>query len=251
MIWISTNHVATATITALTENPNYLFDDAFKDTRLSRYGRTLDDASQTIVFDLGATAKDVYYVIIDAHNFTSGATIKIQANATNAWTAPTVDQTLTWATDRIVYKFSAKQTYRYWRLSVNDASNTDTYLQIGKVWLSDYLQLPGMAKNQKIPLVSTASVQESDSGQSYGGKKIQYKQGNISFPYVTDAQKAQIDAVFATIDKTDPLWIIVWEDDITTHPAIYSRLTTDLEWQRVEGVAGRWWSLQFGFKQIF
>lgn len=251
MRWVYRNHVKDATVTALTENPNYLITEAFADTRLTRYGRTLDDAAQDIVMDLGSTSLNVNYCLIVDHNFTSGATIKIQANTSNSWTTPPVDQTLTYNSGTIIYNFTATQTYRYWRLYVNDSSNPDTYLQISKVWLGDYLQLPYMSKSQKIPTASTSTSQESISGQSYGDKKLIYNYGTITFPFVTDTEKTQIDAVFEIVDKTDPLYILVWEEDLTFQPPIYSRLTTDLDWSRVEGITGRVWSLQFGFKEIF
>ena len=92
------------TITPLSENPNYLFTDAWQDTRLTRYARTVDDDDQTFVIDLGSPRAVDYCAILD-HNFSSGATIKIQANATNVWTAPSVDITLTYAADNIYYKF--------------------------------------------------------------------------------------------------------------------------------------------------
>ena len=173
------NWVSSATITPLTEDPNYLFEDAWQDTRLTRYARTVDDDDQTFILDLGSK-RAVDYCTILGHNFTSGATIKIQGNASNVWTAPSVDITLTYTANNIYYAFSSTQTYRYWRLTVDDASNTDTYLQISKLWLSSYLQLPYMAKSQKIPTASTSTAQESISGQSYGDKKLIYRYGNIN-----------------------------------------------------------------------
>jgi hypothetical protein len=243
--WVS----SATTITPLTEDPNYLFEDAWQDTRLTRYARTVDDDDQTFIIDLGA-ARAVDYCAILGHNFTSGATIKIQGNASDVWTAPSVDITLTYTANNIYYAFSSTQTYRYWRLTVDDASNPDTYLQISKLWLSSYLQLPYMAKSQKIPTASTSTAQESISGQSYGDKKLIYRYGNITFPYVTDADKIKIDALFNVVDKTDPIMTVIWEDDLTEYPPIYSRLTSDLEWQRVDNV-GRIWSVQISFKEIF
>ena len=244
------NWVTSATtITPLTEDPNYLFMDAWQDTRLTRYARTVGDAAQTFVIDLGVARAVDYCAILD-HNFSSGATIKIQGNATNVWTAPSIDITLTHAADNIYYEFSATQTYRYWRLTVDDASNTDTYLQISKLWLSSFLQFPYMAKSQKIPTASGSTAQESISGQSYGDKKLIYRYGTITFPYVTDADKIKIDALFNVVDKTDPIMTVIWEDDIDDYPPIYSRLTSDLEWTRVENV-GRIWTVQISFKEIF
>ncbi|MCP3682363.1 MAG: hypothetical protein GY861_06695, partial [bacterium] len=159
MINIIEENVVNATITASSENPDYLFSTALIDNRLSRVGQTLNDGSQWVKF-VYSGAVDVDTVAVLGNNFTSSATVKIQANATDVWTSPTVDQSLTYTKDnrrstelgRDVgvwsYQFSTTQSYRYWRLTVDDGSNLDTYIEIGFVFMDENTTFPAMAVNQ-------------------------------------------------------------------------------------------------------
>lgn len=243
------NYVKTATITPLSEVPGFDFDSAFTDTRLSRFGRTVTDENQTIVFDLGS-ARSVYYCAIIDHNFTSGATVKIQGNASDSWGAPSVDVTLTIA-DAITYNWSTAQTYRYWRLSINDASNPDGFLDISKVYLGSYLQMPYMSRDMEIPTASTSDVSESTGLQVYGDPGIFYQYGNVNFPVIEDDDKILMDTMFQTMDKYIPYILLIWENDLTSQPPLYVRNTNDFTFKRVPDLVGKRWSLTFSFKQCF
>lgn len=141
--------------------------------------------------------------------------------------------------------------YRYWILTIEDPSNADGYIEISKMFFGDYLQLPYMGKTQKLPTATTSTQQFSPTGCIYTDKGITYKYGNVTFPVVEDDEKTAIDAVFAEIDKSVPFILLIWENDLTFQPPIYSILTTDLDWQRVADMNGRRWSFSFGFREIF
>ena len=86
MIILYDNKVYDATITPNSEQTGYEFSTALKNTRLSRTGRFVGDASENIVFDFGS-ALSCDYCVVAGSNLTSGATVTIQANASNAWTS--------------------------------------------------------------------------------------------------------------------------------------------------------------------
>jgi len=247
---LATNYVKTATITSLTEAVGYEFNTALKDPRLSRIARTMDITSQSIVFDLGS-AKAIDYFSIIKHNFTSSATIHIQGNATDVWTAPSIDVTLTWTVANILYNWLTAQTFRYWRITISDATNADGFISMSKVYLGNYVQLPNMGKSQKVNTASTSEVAESVGGQAYGDIGYFYQLGDVSFPIIEDSEKLTIENLFRLTDKYTPVILLIWENDLTVQPPIYSRITTDMQFTRVEGVAGRKWSLNFSFKEVF
>ena len=246
---LNNNYVKTATITPYTETPQYEFDTAFKDVRLTRVGRTLDDTSQYIDFDLGS-AKAVNYICVLAHNLTSSATVTIMANSTQSWSTPPVSENLTVA-DKIIYNFTATKTYRYWRLNISDSTNPDTYIEISKVYIGDYIQLPYMAKNQKIPTASTSDVSESNGGQVFGNAGYFYQYGTINFSVIEDSEKLTLDTLFRTVDKYIPVILLIWENDLDIQDGIYARITSDFDFTRVEGMIDRRWSLGFSFKEVF
>lgn len=249
MIILADNFVKGATITALTENPDYTFTDAFNDDRLSRVARTVSDTSQTIIFDL-LSAVVVSKLMIQKHNFTSGVTLTLEANATNVWTAPSYTTSLTYSADYIYKDLVTPQTYRYWRLSISDASNPDDYIEISKVYLGSFVQFPHMAKDQKMPLTSTSSQSISTSGQVYGNSGYFYRSASINFKNITDTERKAINTMFLSVDIISPVWIIIWESDLTLETPIYSILTSDLQWQRADSI-GMKWTLTLNFREVF
>lgn len=94
--------------------------------------------------DFGS-AQRVDLIALGVHNIDAGATVVVQANATDSWGSPTVDTTLTIATadgdGRVCHAWKdltgvtgySTGGFRYWRVGVT-ASNT-SLVAIGEVWL--------------------------------------------------------------------------------------------------------------------
>lgn len=92
----------------------------------------------TFVIDLGS-AQTPTAIILQDHNITSTAEIKLQANASNAWTSPSYDTTMTVQDPAIEY--ISGNTYRYWRVVINDPDNSDGYNEISELFVGTYLEL--------------------------------------------------------------------------------------------------------------
>lgn len=279
MILINKLNIDNATITASTEHASYKFTDALRSRHRATYGRTTAITGQYIDIDLGTPQSVEYFALVD-DNLSNAASITLSANTVNDLANPVVTYTISnkkWTKLSELYDtaynifylvdesgnnivdengnyitgYTSSDTYRYWRVSLSDAANTNTYLQLSKIFLSTGVQFPLMAKNQKLPTASTSTVTKNPTGQIYGDEGYIYRYGNITFPYITDAEKATTETAFRAIDKIRPVLIAVWGDDTDTEPPVYSHITTDLDWQRVDGAAGRIWSLTFGFEEMF
>ncbi len=255
-------NVENATITALGENPNYLFSTALIDSRLSRVGRTLADSAQWVLFSFVA-AVDVDVVGIFNNNFTSGATVKIQANATDSWGSPSIDQALTYTKDnrrstelgRDVgvwsYQFSSTESYQYWRIYIDDSSNPETYVEMGFVFLDEATTFPGMLVNQGFPRSTTSEASFSDSGQAYGLKRLQFNTNSFTFPDVEETEKEIIDTFYDKIDIVTPFMLIVWENDLDIQRPVYAISLTLPEWRRVETRSGLSWTFNATIREVF
>lgn len=100
--------------------------------------------SEWLKFDLGTQLLPEAFAIIGGNvnglKLSSTATIKLQGNETDVWTAPSYDETLTWNADCIA---SVDQTglhtggLRYWRLHIVDRDNINGYVEISSVYLGD------------------------------------------------------------------------------------------------------------------
>lgn len=95
-------------------------------------------AAEKIVIDLGS-AKAVTSIILLDHTLTAADTlIKLEANSSDAWGAPPVSETLTWASGTISKTF-ASQTYRYWRLNFTKSAAGESR-DIGRIFLGTYAE---------------------------------------------------------------------------------------------------------------
>lgn len=97
--------------------------------------------------DLGsAEAINSFAAVFDrrlGHGFTASAVLKLQGNATNVWTAPSVDTTLAIDEDYDIatHFYSSSQTYRHWRVKIVDPRNPNLYVSLPTLFLSLATQL--------------------------------------------------------------------------------------------------------------
>lgn len=112
--------------------------------RDTRYRSDELESPNTITIDLGAAAEVKALALYD-HNFTSLATLLLEADDAATFDSDggsaQFSEAITWASEKILHYLSAATTKRYWRISVTDASNPDSYIEIGEIFLGSYLEL--------------------------------------------------------------------------------------------------------------
>ena len=262
MINIIASNVANATITALSENPDITFEDGLKDTSLAKVGRTVSDVTQWIKFTYSA-AIDVDTVVIFGNNITSGATVKVQANASDSWGTPSIDQALTFTKDNRLstqmgrdvgiwsYQFSSTESYQYWRLYIDDGSNPDTYIEIGFVFMDENTVFPGMSVNQVFTLETTSDPQFSESMQLFGIKRVQYYGVSFNFPIVTETQKEIVETFFNKTDVVTPYCMLPWESSLDIQRPLYVANKSLPEIKRVEERSSLNWTFNLEIIETF
>lgn len=109
-----------------------------------RYRSATLGAPNTITIDLGS-AQEVKALILHDHNFTSAATHLLEADDAATFDSDggsaQFSNAITWNSEKIVHFLSAATTKRYWRVSITDASNTDSFIEIGELYLGSYMEL--------------------------------------------------------------------------------------------------------------
>ena len=213
MILLSDETTASANLTANSVNINYPTTNIL-DNRLTRQFRTVDAITTAeIVWDAGA-AVTVDSIGLNNHNISSGVTtLKIQGNATDAWGAPTIDETLTWSSGIITKQFTG-DTLRYWRLQIIDAGNTDTYISLGRVGLYDSFTLPDISPSVGHTRQSNSLKTIAVSGSAYLDKRYFNSIHSVRFPKVSHAEKANIITQFETIDIGVPFFCTFDETEL-------------------------------------
>lgn len=130
---------ASVTITPSTEDASYPKAGLYDSNPAKPFKFTA--TTGTIVFDFGS-AVEIDLVAIVHHNLDAAlANVKIQGNATDAWGAPSLDQTITipaYEADGFPVNpwkdlSALTNSYRYWRLSFGTANSVN--IQLGQVWL--------------------------------------------------------------------------------------------------------------------
>lgn len=217
------------TITATTEHANYPKENT-QDSRLSYYTRTTGLSDQYWTIDLGS-AQACTCACIGGHNLTSSATLRIEASSDNFATIHFTSNITDWMVGPIVH-FFASQTYRYWRFYIDDDTNTDLYLQIGRFFVGTFLQV---TPTSEVPFTQgsfdTSKVSFSISGQSYLDKGLTGKIYKYSFPSTSYAQKVLIDAFYSDVSIGTPFFFVNTENSYSVFVPMYCVLQEPIEWK--------------------
>lgn len=180
--------------------------------------RSTGDSSESIIINLGS-AQDIYAFIIQDHNITSGATVKLQANTSDSWTTPAYSNTFTTISDPLFLYLD--QEYQYWRVLVEDASNPDGYIEIGNLFLGSYLELEqanacwGSSATEGYNLQSNISEAGVFRRYAYGSQlSLALDFGElISNEDVDNFIALQTALVDASAKTVKPLWVHLFSDD--------------------------------------
>lgn len=217
---IHTDLLKTGTLTTLGSLAGYDISNLL-DIRLSRPWRTDDIASTWFKVDLGS-AKDVDAIALIAHNLTSGATIHLQGNATDAWGAPSVDEVVTWRSGVIYLFLNSAETYQWWRVTIADAGNSDGYLEIGRAMLCEHFDLPEFPSTDfKDAPEDETQRSFSVTGQLYANVGIKYRKYSIGLGVVADATRQAFVAVVNSVRIYDPIVLFIDENATSKVEPLY------------------------------
>ena len=220
---------------------------------ISKVARTTTDAiaSATINVDLGA-AYPIGAVALIAHNISTSGLVRIRGDDANdfatplynsgwieVWTNGIIPEALLeWEDDnfwlgtlsaevRAGYRVpyinldSAKTTARYWRIEVDDTSNVDTYIQIGRLFMSDFWQ-PTRNYNYgaQMQFDDPTSMAVSVGGQEYFDARSRYRIHRLRLEFVSEtdayAEALELQRIVGTSGEV----LIVPDSADTTNGAL-------------------------------
>jgi hypothetical protein len=184
------------------------------------YWKSTGIISENLVIDLGLALTPTAIILAD-HNFTADATVTIEANSSNAWEPPAYTYTFSSITDPLILYLSEE--YRYWRIVIADATNTDTYLKIGNLYLGDYTSLVrinaswGSSRGDGYNLQSNVSEVGVMRRYAYSrSRTLNLTFGNTmktaDINTLLDLQEAIVDL---TTYRVTPFWLHLFSDTIT------------------------------------
>lgn len=134
-----------------------------------------------------------WYVAILNHNFTSAATILLEADDEATFTSPPVSVDVTYHPGDIYVPLARPWQYRHWRLSVTDAANPDGYLEVGHLGPWDGWPFPARHRRPD----ATTVVDPSTS--------IKVRHGDRVTRHLATSQDIAVD--FKEIARAHALWL--------------------------------------------
>lgn len=174
----------------------------------------------SIVIDFGSAISCDALAII-AHNFSSGIRCKLQGNSSDSWSAPAIEETITYNSKTMVNFFTA-DSYQYWRIVFDDFDNTDGYVQIGRVFLGTALTVSSSAGyNFPINFDDTDDFFKSETGNIFGRPGVKLKGYSFTFPNWDQAMVNSFDTMWEAIGRIQPFVLSIEDNTITNFPVLY------------------------------
>jgi hypothetical protein len=220
--FLQTNLIDSASLTGSTEESAYPAANV-QDSILASVWRTTGVTSENLVINLG-TAQSADIVFLGNHNLTSSATITLQANSSDSWGAPPFSESLTWESG-VINKAFTSASYQYWRILIADATNTDGYLKLGGVGLGAAYAPPGIGTTYQVENRSTARKYTTETGQNYGSDGVFLRQVNVQIPYVTQAERVEMETCFFAKDWYKPFYV-QYNETCISEGAMYATLNS-------------------------
>lgn len=210
------------------------FPSADKTSALTYTGSLIAiHTKESIVFDL-ITAQNIQNIAImwpgeDGIRLSNTAVLKIEANATNVWTAPAVSQTLTIDNNyvRTTHCFVTSQSYRYWRVTIQDPRNPYLYVELGVVWIGEDIGFSSPENGFKYKLVDQSVISKTPFGHEYVDEYPQQAQLEFDYKYIYYTDYQLLENTFRDNGSRKPVLVIFDNDELVfnkNHFVIYGKL---------------------------
>lgn len=219
------------------------FPDQDKDSSLSYTGSKISiHTEEYVTFDLKTTEEINTVAILwpkeDGIKLSSNAVIKIQANATDAWSSPAVDQTLTINNDYDIasYYFSTDNSYRYWRVSITDPENANLYVNIGVVILGKSLSVDCPENGYSFEYNDNSKIETTDYGNEYIDAYPTTTSIEFDYKYFDEIDFSIFDSMFIKNGSNKPIFVVLDETSQVLDKDqvyVYGKLNSKLKFDHV------------------
>lgn len=210
--------------------------------------RATGDSNETITIDLGSEYS-VLAVALIGHNFSSGAAIKYQSSNDSDFDPLIADEALTWR-NGIIFKFLTSNSARYHRVNIQDASNPDGYVELGRLFLGDYFE---PVKNFHMRFSDggddLSTVSPSEGGQIFGDEKSERRKLGLNWtaPVSMNNDDKQDFQAFVQSVKTTRPFVLFLDHELLPAEVYYGRLVNRPTFQNQNNLS--WWETTIEFEE--
>lgn len=243
------------TLTASTESSPYVATNALDWNNPSTYwATTTTGADGTLVFDMGASPPSCVGLYIARMNIDAGVSgVRLQANATNVWTSPTIDNALTLTQDswvnRIqgIYFFNpttrAAIAHRYYRLKINSGTAVNDGSSSFKVPLALPIISPVEIDNRAAITyrIRRSTLRNILSGGQEQRAAFSVRQMTIELPWQwlydpSISAPVNEEATMLSLSQDEDVPVVVCRNLNKSHQAYLCRRDGDITIESPEGV---------------
>lgn len=214
-----------AILTASSNLLNYPVENVLE-TRISTLYRSNLNTIISIVFDCEEAVK-ASSICIANHNISSTPNVlRLEGNSSDFWVSPAFSLDLTWDQDIIIEDFT-EQEYQYWRLVIEDLTNANGYIEMGRVWIGKYFITPGIGIEVPHDRLSRSVKSITIAGNTFGDRRDPQQKTVIRFPKLDPDQKDNIEYWFEVSDTILPFFI-TFDKAGNTMGSLYATINQNL-----------------------
>jgi len=224
-------------ITASSENPSYPIINALN-VHLSKYWKSVGNNEWVkISYD---SATNVDSVFIGGSNVTTN--IILEGNDTDSWSSPSFTTTLI-KDDGIQYKTEIGESYKYWRLVINDS--TIDVIKIGNIMFDDNHLFANPLYSFNENRIDTSVIDYSASGQTYGDIGYIYRVLEMNYPIIDKDEKDLLIDIMETTHKVVPIYVLFNND----YPPLYCVIAEDIVYTHLKKL--NMWTCKMILREVF
>ncbi len=167
---------------------------------------------ERLILDLSTTETISLFALIEDpvnnFQFSAGATLKIEGNATNVWTSPSFSTTFTIDTKyrNALEIFSPAQTLRFWSIEIIDPTNPNLFVELSKAFLDDPLELTQPPDIGFTYVTTDPSRQiETPFGHRYADSFPQRKTLSFNHTALLEADQLLLETLFFNKGNSIPI----------------------------------------------
>lgn len=223
-----------------------------KNRRLSKLARSTNILTSSTKFDIDMGASTtVGCVALIAHNLSVGATVRIQGDDANdfssivydsgdtyMWPSGMIPQSLLeWEEDNFwlgtisqqaiagyktpfIHFLPVQQNLRYWRVLITDTSNSDGYINLGRVFIgAAFVPTYNISYGRGLVVNDASAIETSLTGEEFFDQKQRYRVHTLSLDFLsrTEAYTNILD-MQRNIGTTGEILISLDPDDTSNVP---------------------------------
>jgi len=205
-------------------------------------------AKKTAMLDLEYQGKfDFDTVALMGHNLSEGAQITFQANDYDAWEytatgGSIIQSTMTWDADTILY-FLTRTQKQYVKFSLSDPNNTGSYIEIGRPWIGQYLDIsPSSLLDFKVSKKRSDTVIHGKDRHKWSVIGEGWRRFELSFPPTEEAMIESLATMFDAVGNHSSM-IFCNFDTIRSYQLVepcYVSIDGDFEFMHTRRMVWTW-----------